>query len=325
LTARTKLKHRRGARRTTTAAFLAAAAALACAALAGARAAAPAPAKRTAAHGGVSLAYDTALASAVRGEVAAGGQCGKPGDVLPAHLAFTLEGYPKPHPAPFMRPPEIQVFPVAAYRRALAACEKEMARNIIRSSAPLSYVSDFDAHVRTLRALGADRPSPRRLDAWLRRRRVREYLKRRMPFLPMYDVSEALRAKVAYFDFGGGQGVRFVTQYDMEDTLVSNQALAYVFQGITDDGAYYVSAAFPIAAPFLPAEYSEEEARRRGLESPAMPGAALRRYRKYLAENARLLEALAPGKYRPGLGLLDDLVRSLAVDRAAMRASLSTK
>lgn len=280
---------------------------------------------QTASHAGLSFRYDAALASGVRGEVVAGGQCSKPGDVLPAHVAFTLEGYPKPHPAPFMRPPEIQVFPVAAYRRALAACEKEMARSIIQSSAPLSYVSDFDAHVRTLRALSADRPSPRRLDAWLRRQRVREHFKGRMPFLPMYDVSEALRAKVAYFDFGGGRGVRFVAQYNMEDTLVSNQALTYVFQGITDDGACYVSATFPVAAPFLPAEYSEEEARRRGLEGPAMQGAALRRYRKYLAENARLLEALAPGKYRPGLGLLDDLVRSLAVDRAALRASLNPK
>lgn len=280
---------------------------------------------QTASHAGLSFSYDAALASRVRGEVAAGGQCGKPGDVLPAHLAFTLEGYPKPHPAPFMRPPEIQVFPVAAYRRALAACEKEVARSIIQSSAPLSYVSDFDDNVRTLKALNAERPAPRALRAWLKARRGRDILKDELPFVPMYDVGEALRAKVAYLDFGGGRGVRFLAQYNMEDTLVSNQALTYVFQGITDDGAYYVSAAFPVAAPFLPAEYSEEEARRRGVESPAMPGPALRRYRKYLAENARLLEALAPGKYRPGLGPLDDLVRSLAVDRAALRASLDPK
>jgi hypothetical protein len=281
---------------------------------------------QTASHAGLSFSYDAALGSRVRGEVAPGGQCGKPGDVMPEHLAFTFEGYPKPHASPFMRPPEIQVFPIAAYRRALAACEKEMARSIVRRSAPLSYVSDFEGHVRTLRALSAERPAPRRLGAWLRRQRVREHFRGRMPFVPMYDISEALRAKVGYLDFRGGRGVRFVAQYNIEDTLVSNRALTYVFQGITDDGAYYVSAAFPIAAPFLPAEYTEEEAARRGIDSPVMVGPVRRRlYKNYLAENTRLLEALAPGKYRPGLGLLDDLVRSLAVDRAALAASLDPK
>jgi hypothetical protein len=281
---------------------------------------------QTASHAGLSFSYDAALASGVRGEVAAGGQCGKPGDVLPAHLAFTLEGYPKPHPAPFMRPPEIQVFPVAAYRRALAACEKEMARSIIQSSAPLSYVSDFDDNVRTLKALNAERPAPRALRAWLRARRGRDFLKGELPFVPMYDMHEALRAKVTYLDFRGGRGVAFVAQYMIEDTLVSNQALAYVFQGLTDGGEYYVSASFPVAAPFLPADYSEEEAKRRGLNQTVLTGTPLeRRYRNYLSDSARRLGALAPGKYRPGLGLLDDLVRSLAVDRAALRASLDPK
>lgn len=324
MTARTKPNHQTRARRTTTVPLLAAA--LACAALAGARAAAPAPAQRAAAHGGVSFTYDAALASDARGEVGAAGVCGKPGDVMPAHVAFTLAGYPKPHPSPFMRPPEIQVFPVAEYRRALAACEKEMAASIIRSSAPLSYVSDFDDQVRTLKALNAARPAPRALRAWLRRHRGRDFLKSSLPFVPMYDVHEALRAKVSYLDFRGGRGVAFVAQYMMEDTLVSNQALAYVFQGLTDDGEYYVSAAFPVAAPFLPADYSEEEAARRGLNQTVLVGTRLeRRYRNYLAATARRLEALAPGSYRPGLDGLDGLIRSLAVDRAALKSSLSLK
>jgi len=282
-------------------------------------------ASKSASHAGVSFSYDSSLASDVKGEVAQPGGCGKPGDVLPVHVAFTLAGYPKPHESPFMRPPEIQVFPVAEYRRALAACEKEMAATIIRSSGPLSYVSDFDDDVRTLKALNATRPGPRALGAWLRRKsRGRVYLRGRMPLVPMYDVGEALRAKVSYVDFRNGSGVAFVTQYTIEDTLVSNQALAYVFQGLTRDGQYYVSAAFPVAAPFLPPEYTEAEAARLGLNQTVLSGTKLGpRYRNYLARTARRLDALPPGDYRPGLGLLNDLLRSLDVNPAAVKAHVN--
>lgn len=285
-----------------------------------------APAKRRAAHGGVSFTYDASLASGVKGEAAPAGGCGKPGDVTPAHLAFTLADYPKPHASPFMQPPEIRVFPVAEYRRALAACEREMAATIEGGSAPLSYVSDFDDTVRTLKALNAERPAPRLLRAWLRARRGRDFLKGELPFVPAYDVHEALRAKVSYLDFRGGRGVAFVAQYMFEVTLVSNQALAYVFQGLTDGGEYYVSAAFPVAAPFLPDDYSAEEAERRGLNQTVLTGTKLgRRYRNYLAENTRRLEALAPGGYRPGLDYLDELLRSLDVSPAAVKSYLGTK
>lgn len=294
------------------------------------RGSAPARARadgKSASHAGVSFTYDASLASAVKAEVARSVDCGKPGDVLPTHVAFTLAGYPKPHESPFMQPPEIQIFPVAEYRRALAACEKQMAATIISSSTPLSYVSDFDDEVRTLKALNATRPGPRALDAWLRRKsRGRKYLRGRMPLVPMYDVGEALRSKVSYIDFRNGSGVAFVTQYTIEDTLVSNQALAYVFQGLTRDGQYYVSAAFPIAAPFLPSDYTEEEAKRLGLNQTVLTGTKLeRRYKDYLARTARRLDTLPPGDYRPGLGLLNDLLRSLDVDPAAVKSYLSQK
>jgi hypothetical protein len=243
---------------------------------------------------------------------------------MPVHLAFTLAGYPKPHASPFMQPPEIRVFPVAEYRRALAACEKELAAV---TEPPVNYyVSDFDDQIRTLKALNAARPTSRSLPVWLRRHRGRDFLKSSLPFVPMYDVGEALRAKVNYLDFRGGRGVAFVTQYTFEDTLVSNQALTYVFQGLTDDGNYYVSAAFPIAAPFLPADNSDEEAARLGLDQTVLIGTKNeRRYKNYLAANARRLDALAPGKYRPGLNLLDELLRSLAVNPGAVKAYVKQK
>ena len=270
----------------------------------------------------MSFNYDSSLASDVKGEVARPSGCaGKPGDILPARVAFTFTDYPKPHESPFMEPPEIQVFPVSEYERALAECEKSDAA---LTTPPVDYyVSDFDSAVRVLKALNAERPAPRSLRAWLKKRGPGYG---RMPFVPMYDMSEALRAKVSYVDFRGGRGVAFVALYTIEETLVTNQALAYVFLGLTDDGAYYVSVAFPVAAPFLPSEYTTEEAVRLGLGQTFFTGTKLEgRYRRYLAATARRLEALPPGNYRPGLKLLNDLLRSLEVNPAAVKSYVNPK
>jgi hypothetical protein len=143
----------------------------------------------------------------------------------------------------------------------------------------------------------------------------------------MHDAGEAVRAKVGYLDFRNGAGVAFVTQYTFEDTLISNQALAYVFQGLTSDGEYYVSAAFPVAAPFLPPDYSDDEAARHGLRFlGGRPTPAFRRkYKAYLAATTRRLEALAPGQYRPALAPLDALLRSLHVNHDLLKSSFNTR
>jgi hypothetical protein len=281
--------------------------------------------ERAVAYKGVGFYYDPALASEVKAELAPPSGCGKPGDVEPAHPAFTFVGYPKPHESPFMHPPEIRVFPVAEYRRALEVCEKELAAVTIP---PADYfVSSFDEEVRVLKALNAARPAPRALGGWLRARRGGGCSRRRMPLVPMYDVCEALHAKVSYVDFRNGRGVAFVTQYTIESTLITNQALAYVFQGLTDDGEFYVSAAFPVAAPFLPPDFSEDVAARHGLDyRRGMFTPAFRRnYEAYKARTARRLESLAPDAYSPSLAPLAALLRSLNVNRDLLKSSMGLK
>jgi hypothetical protein len=54
--------------------------------------------------------------------------------------------------------------------------------------------------------------------------------------------------------FQNGQGIRFLTQYGQAPYPVNNNSLFYTFQGLTDDGAYYVAAIFPVNAAFLPAD-----------------------------------------------------------------------
>jgi hypothetical protein len=52
-------------------------------------------------------------------------------------------------------------------------------------------------------------------------------------------------------NFKNGYGVRYLTQVFMNFGTVNNKELHYYYQGITDDGLYYIEAILPINAPFL--------------------------------------------------------------------------
>jgi hypothetical protein len=55
-------------------------------------------------------------------------------------------------------------------------------------------------------------------------------------------------------NFKNGGGVRYLTQVFMNFQTVNNKELFYYYQGMTDDGKYYVQAILPINAPFLAAD-----------------------------------------------------------------------
>lgn len=58
---------------------------------------------------------------------------------------------------------------------------------------------------------------------------------------------QEIRSGKQFIDFQNGAGVRFVTVYGIQDIQpISNEHLTYVFQGFTEDGAYYVTARFHI-------------------------------------------------------------------------------
>ena len=61
-------------------------------------------------------------------------------------------------------------------------------------------------------------------------------------------------AQIHAVNFKNGHGVRYLTQVFMNFQAVNNTELHYYYQGMTDDGKYYVQAILPINAPFLPAD-----------------------------------------------------------------------
>ena len=73
-----------------------------------------------------------------------------------------------------------------------------------------------------------------------------------MPFLPMFNAAQVLNAQVEYLDFKNGRGVRFLTQYDQGPLPINSYELFYTFQGLTNDGQYYIAAILPVTHPDLP-------------------------------------------------------------------------
>jgi len=269
-------------RRATTAATLLVVCALACAALA-----APAPAKRTAAHKGVSLTYDDALAGDVRAETVPASPLEhadeKPDGVYPEHVAFMLVGR-NVAPAVSFSEPVVRVCPVAEYLKAFSVSP--------------GYVKDAQRTLNELRRL-------------IRRRPVR--LKGNVPMLPLPDATEVFHAHVKHLRFRGGSGVAFLTQGQQDYELINNQHLTYEFRGLTDDGRYYVSATFPVGAPVAAA--TRDAAAHDGYALPREVGGARarRRYEAYVERVRLKLERLRPGQFDPSLRLYDELLSSLEI------------
>jgi hypothetical protein len=60
-----------------------------------------------------------------------------------------------------------------------------------------------------------------------------------------------LKARQAYLDFTNGLGVRGLVQYMQDLFFFTNNGLLYEYNGLTQDGRYFVSVRYPVSVPFL--------------------------------------------------------------------------
>ena len=126
-----------------------------------------------------------------------------------------------------------------------------------------------------------------------------------IPVLPLINAAQVFRAQVRYLDFQNGSGVRFITQYRQDPGPVTDEEIFYTFQGLSDDGAYYVVASFPLATAVLPDTLAMESQEFREFEK--------KNYEEYLKEQVDILDALSSGEFDPDLAILDQLVASLEI------------
>ncbi|MBL8099277.1 MAG: hypothetical protein JNK81_08845 [Anaerolineales bacterium] len=76
-------------------------------------------------------------------------------------------------------------------------------------------------------------------------------LPERLPFLPTFNAGQMFYANFGTATFQNGSGIRYITEFSQFPHPITNNGMFYTFQGITNDGLYYVSAVFPINVDFL--------------------------------------------------------------------------
>ena len=120
---------------------------------------------------------------------------------------------------------------------------------------------------------------------------------RYMPYLPPPNAQQMYYAQPTYIDFQNGVGVRYLTQFTQAPVPVEP---VYTFQGLTNDGQYYISAWLPINSDALPpateAEYQDIELLTNNNDA-----------------RLALLDTLIPADFSPALDSWDTLIASLLV------------
>ena len=260
-------------------------------------------------YGGVSFQVDKALATEVKAETVPASLDGKPSDLWPEHVAFTLVGYPQSRQLP-SNFPHLRVFSVTRFREAVETGYQAQAKDVVFTTGE-SWTNDFDEEVRVLNALLTDKPRRSTVQSFLKRIRHKTDFNKGMPFLPMWEAHQAFISNVKYVNFRNGKGVFFLTQWNTETTRIANDGLVYAFQGITNDGKHHVYAEFSVSAPNLP-KGDEPDVIAWNEKNYLLPQQS-KEYQDYTRRVVAQLEALRGNQFLPQLELFERLISSLAV------------
>ncbi|MBN8580085.1 MAG: hypothetical protein J0L96_05385 [Anaerolineae bacterium] len=126
---------------------------------------------------------------------------------------------------------------------------------------------------------------------------------------PLPDGLDAdFSAQIYAVNFKNGHGIRYLTQVFQNFNPVNNQELFYYYQGMTDDGQYFVQATLPINVPYLPAD-----------SNPNTPQPAdgipfsMDDFPSYLNAVSQRLNSTETFNFNPYLDALDELITSMQI------------
>ncbi len=126
-----------------------------------------------------------------------------------------------------------------------------------------------------------------------------------IPFLPIYNAAQMMRAKVEYLTFRNGSGVRFITQYGQAAIPINNLSTLYAFVGLTDDNQYLISATMPVTHPLFDAD---------GMTEPPEGWAVFsENYTTYVDTMESNLLLQPPATFTPDISLLDTMMSSFLI------------
>lgn len=205
---------------------------------------------------------------------------GGPQEIFPAHRRVNYSGYPLSGTffSPFMR-----VFPVDDFPAAYALASEDY-------SAPI---------ISELQSILATRPA---------------FVDQSLPFLTMAGAAQIFHTKMAYLDFTNGSGIRYLTSYGQYYVPYNNHDLFYTFQGLTDDGLYWVSIIFPVNHAILPPTYDSTAVPAGGIPIPTWDSPTYDTDMQiYYSTMHEIMTITADDTFVPGLDCLDLYIQSLNI------------
>jgi META domain-containing protein len=124
-----------------------------------------------------------------------------------------------------------------------------------------------------------------------------------LPFLPVMPAAQVIRARAQYVETPVLHGISYVTVYRQDVSPFTNNEFRYTFQGISNDGLYYVSMVSQVIAPDFPAEIPAD------FDYDAFTAG----FTDYLTESVGKLNSAAPDAFIPSLTALDSLPQSFTI------------
>lgn len=136
-----------------------------------------------------------------------------------------------------------------------------------------------------------------------------------IPLLPVLYAAQVFHVRESYIEFQNGSGIAFLTEYAQYAAPANNQDLFYTFQGLTNDGKYWVSAFLPANIAFLQAVPNTTEVPVDGVPMPD-PNASdfTAKLPEYYNAVKGLMVSADASAYTPDLTCLDAFLQSLKVE-----------
>ncbi|MBL8186426.1 MAG: hypothetical protein JNK38_00375 [Acidobacteria bacterium] len=242
---------------------------------------------------GVSFSFDSSL-----GEVAAEIRCAVTDlnlekgifyEYHPEHPAFVFNGdYANQLKGSFFSKPEIRIYPVNEYLE------------IVGQNADLKRI--VEEEFRRLKDSLGKQPTSFTYEA---------------PFVAVLEAGQLFQAKVKYLSFKAGKGILYLTWFCNDPTQsceITSQGLSYIFQGLTDDGRYFIYATFPVKTALLPLKEKIPDVF--GCFDPKSSATfdeLTEACQKYGKQVGNKIDLFASADFYPSLDLFDQLIQSLSI------------
>ncbi|MCA9875971.1 MAG: META domain-containing protein, partial [Anaerolineales bacterium] len=197
---------------------------------------------------------------------------------MPPHILVTFDGE-TPEDAVANNGRRLYIFPTQAYID-------------MYNEAGQSIVADQVTRLQDLIAQAADRTEPPTEN---------------MPVLPPPTSFMDRWVQFSDLDFGAGSGVRYVSDspYRLDAGPWTNDSTGYFYQGLTDNGVFYVSLIWPVASESLPDTAADVP------DDVAAEASSPDTYADYIQTTKDTLNALTASDWMPNLADLDALAQSL--------------